>query len=159
MGTGPVTFHLGCDFTRDKDGTLSFGPRTYIERLAIQYKAMFGSAPSTKVSSPVEKNDHPELDTSALLDDDGINHYQSLIGALQWTISLARLDIAVAVSTLSGFRVAPRVGHLDRLKRIVGYLVKMKHGFIRVRTEEPDFSDLPSQPQDWSHTALSLIHI
>ena len=63
-GTGPVTFHLGCDFTRDKDGTLSFGPRTYIKRLAVQCKAMFGSAPSTKVSSPVEKNDHPELDTS-----------------------------------------------------------------------------------------------
>ena len=74
---------------------------------------MFGSAPSTKVSLPVEKNDHPELDTSALLDDDGINHYQSLIGALQWTISLARLDIAVAVSTMSSFRVAPQVGHLD----------------------------------------------
>ena len=105
----------------------------------------------------MEKNDHPELDTSALLDDDGINHYQSLIGALQWTISLARLDIAVAVSTLSGFRVAPRVGHLDRLKRIVGYLVKMKHGFIRVRTEEPDFSDLPSQPQDWSHTVYGKV--
>ena len=70
---------------------------------------------------------------------------------------MARLDIAVAVSTMSGFRVAPRVGHLDQLKQIVGYLVKMKHGFIRVRTKEPDFSDLPSQPQDWSHTVYGKV--
>ena len=58
---------------------------------------------------------------------------------------------------MSSFRVAPQVGHLDRLKWIVGYLVKMKHGFIRVRTKEPDFSDLPSQPQDWSHTVCGKV--
>ena len=53
---------------------------------------------------------------------------------------------------MSAFRAAPRQGHLDRAKRIMGYLVKMKHGFIRVRTGEPDFSDLPKQRYDWSHT-------
>ena len=71
-----------------------------------------------------------------------------MIGVLQWTISLGRFDIATAVMTMSGFRVAPRVGHLDRLKRICGYLSKMKHGFIRVRTDEPDYSDLPEQEFD-----------
>ena len=30
-GTGPVTFHLGCDYFRDEDGTLCVGPRKYIE--------------------------------------------------------------------------------------------------------------------------------
>ncbi len=29
-GTGPVSFHLGCDFFRDEDNTLCFGPRKYI---------------------------------------------------------------------------------------------------------------------------------
>ena len=30
-GTGPITFHLGCDFFRDEDGTLCYAPRKYIE--------------------------------------------------------------------------------------------------------------------------------
>ena len=44
------------------------------------------------------------------------------------------------------------MGHLERVQRIVGYLVKMKNGYIRVRTDKPDFSDMPVQEYDWSHT-------
>ena len=54
--------------------------------------------------------------------------------------------------TLSSFRTAPRRGHLDRAKRIYGYLAKMKHAVIRIRTEEPDYSDLPSQYYDWFYS-------
>ena len=156
-GTGPVEFHLGCDYYRDEDGTLCVGPRKYIERLAMQYKSFFGKSPNTKYRAPLEKNDHPEMDISPLLDEDGITQYQSLIGALQWTITLGRFDIAVAVMTLSSFRVAPRVGHLDRLRRIVGYLVKKRHGAVRVRTGEPDFSDLPTKRHDWSHSVYGSV--
>jgi hypothetical protein len=49
---------------------------------------MFGSQPSTKHRSPLAKNDHPELDTSKSLDEDRIAQHQSLIGILQWTITL-----------------------------------------------------------------------
>ncbi len=100
----------------------------------------------------MEKNDHPELDTSELLDAYGIRRYQSLIGTLQWTVTLGRFDIATAVMTMSSFRIAPRQGHLNRVKRICGYLAKMKHGFIRVRTNEPDYSSLPEPNYDWSRT-------
>ena len=71
-------------------------------------------APSTQ--SPLAKNDHPELDTSDLLDEDGIVQYQSLIGILQWTITLGRFDVGTAVMTMSGFRVALREGHMARLQ-------------------------------------------
>jgi hypothetical protein len=66
-GTGTMEFHLGCDFFRDKSGTLCVGPRKYIERMVHQYEALFGEKPSHKVTSPLEKNDHPELDTFPLL--------------------------------------------------------------------------------------------
>jgi hypothetical protein len=93
------------------------------------------------VATTTPPNDHPELDDTELLGEDGIQQYQSLIGVLQWTmISLGRFDIAMAVMTLSGFRVTPRVGHLDRLRRVCGYLCKMKHVSIRFRTDEPDYS-------------------
>ena len=104
------------------------------------------------MQSPLEKNDHPELDDSPLLDQDGIAKYQSLIGTLQWTISLGRFDVATAVMSMSSFRAAPREGHLERVKRICGYLSKFRNAFIRIRTEEPDYSDLPSKDYDWSRS-------
>ena len=156
-GTGPMTFHLGCDYFRDADGTLCAGPRTYIERMVAQYESLFGCKPKMNVSSPLEKNDHPELDDSDLLDEDDIVKYQSLIGVLQWAITLGRFDIGTAVMTMSGFRVAPRQGHLDRVRRICGFLAKMKHGFIRIRTEEPDYSDIPEQHYDWARSVYGNV--
>jgi hypothetical protein len=151
-GTGPVTYHLGCDFFRDEDGTLCVGPKAYIERMCLQFESMFGVKPRASYTSPLLPNDHPELDDSELLEDEGTQHYQSLIGALQWIITLGRFDVGTSVMSMSSFRVAPKEGHLERLKRICGYLSKMKHGYIRVRTEEPDFSDMPGVEYDWAKT-------
>jgi len=58
---------------------------------------------------------------------------------------------------MSGFRVAPRKGHLKQVQHIVTYLVKMKHAAIRFRTEEPDFSTLPDQQFDWAYTIYGHI--
>ena len=112
-GTGKISFHLGMDFFCDEKCVLCIKPEKYINKMIDNYKQLFGESPSTKVSSPLEKNDHPELDDSELLDEDGIVLYQSLIGALQWVISIGRFDIQTAVMSLSSFRAAPRHGHLD----------------------------------------------
>jgi hypothetical protein len=140
-GTGPISVHLGMDFIRDDDNTLCISPTKYIDKLVKTYEKLFGESPKQVVTSPLEKGDHPEVDTSELLDAKGIQLYQSMIGALQWVVSIGRFDVITAVMTMSGFRVAPRKGHLDRLKRIYGYLSKMRHASIRIRTEEPDYSD------------------
>jgi hypothetical protein len=156
-GTGPVEFHLGCNYFRDEDGTLCVAPLKYIDRMVDAYKSMFGVAPKQNVQSPLEKGDHPELDDSPLLGEDGIKKYQSLIGTLQWAISLGRFDIATAVMTMSSFRVAPREGHLERLRRVCAYISKFKSACIRVRTELPDYSDLPSQNHDWARTVYGTV--
>ena len=164
-GIGPVDFHLGCNYFREEDGTLCVGPKKYITRMEASYKNHFGSNPSQKVQSPLEKGDqsplekgdHPELDDSPLLDEDGIVKYQSLIGTLQWTITLGRFDVATAVMTMSGFRAAPREGHLERAKRICGYLSKFRDAFIRIRTDEPDYSDLPDKEHDWSRSVYGNV--
>ena len=150
-GTGPVTYHLGCDFFRDEDGVLCYAPRKYIEKCLDNYKATFGVLPK-KASSPLVKGDHPELDSSELLDIEETKIYQSLIGSLQWAVQIGRFDVGTATMTMSRFRAAPRQGHMDRLKRIFGYLRKMRHGVIKIRTEEPDFSELEQTEYDWFHT-------
>jgi hypothetical protein len=48
---------------------------------------------------------------------------------------------------MSAFRSAPRKGHLDLVKRICGYLSKMRHSAIQIRTEEPDYSDFPARTE------------
>jgi hypothetical protein len=70
-GTGPISFHLGMDFTRDDDGTLCLSPTKYIEKMAANYEKMFGEKPKQIYYSPLEKGDHPELDTTELLDAKG----------------------------------------------------------------------------------------
>jgi len=133
---------------------LCFAPRKYIEKMLDNYKRIFGQMPR-KAQSPLVKNDHPELDTSELLDMEEIKIYQSLIGALQWVIQIGRWDVTTAVMTLSRFRAMPRKGHLERAKRIHGYLLKFKHGVVRIRTEEPDYSDIPEPREDWSNTCYA----
>jgi hypothetical protein len=41
-GTGPIEFHLGCNFFCDKEGVLCFTPHKYIEKLVASYERMLG---------------------------------------------------------------------------------------------------------------------
>jgi hypothetical protein len=104
--------------------------KKYVEKMMGSFEQFFGCKPSQKFNSPLEKGDHPEIDSSAFLDSTETQQYQSLIGAMQWAVSIGRLDITTAVMTLSGFRAMPRRGHLDRVKCVYGYLSKMKDAVI-----------------------------
>jgi hypothetical protein len=140
------------DIYEDDNGDLCMSATKYISRLFLNYEKMFGKAPKPIYTAPILKGDHPELDTTDFLNDKGIKEYQSLIGALQWLVSIGRFDIHTATMTMSTFRSSPRIGHMDRVQRIFGYLYKMKHAIIRVRTEEPDYSSLPDLEFDWSRS-------
>jgi hypothetical protein len=102
-GSGPMSFHLGMKFHRDDDKTLCISAVNYIEKMVSNYEKVFGEPPKQSVTSPQEKGDHPELVTSELLDKQGIELYQSMIGALQWAVTIGRFYIHTAVMTLSGF--------------------------------------------------------
>ena len=153
-GVGSLEYHLGCTYKKDPDGTLAADPRRYVNKILESYERMFNEKPR-KSRPPLEGGDHPELDTSELCDDHQTKQFQSLIGQLQWLISLGRFDIAVHVMSLSRFRAQPRKGHLDRAKRIVGYLLFLPDGAIRFRTGEPDFSSLKDQEYDWTRSVYS----
>ena len=61
------------------------------------------------------------------------------------------------VMTMASFRAAPRIGHLDRLKRIYGYLRKHKSGAIRVRTGHPDYTQDEHVDYDWMRTVYGKV--
>ena len=151
-GDGPLEYHIGCNYKLDKDGTLVAQPTRYIDKILESYKKMFPDENFINAKSPVEKNDHPELDNSELCNEDQITRYMCMIGQLQWAITLGRYDILAHVMSMSRFRLAPKLGHLERMKRLYGYLAKTKHFAIRSRTNEPDYSHLPKQEYEWTRT-------
>ena len=103
-GTGPLDFHLGADFHQDSKGVLCMAPKKCITKRPVKsHERMFGEKPKTSARSPLDPGDHPETDNSTLLDADGIQMCQSLIGTPQWTNSLCRFDSACAVVTMSSF--------------------------------------------------------
>ena len=153
-GVGSLEYHLGCTYKKDPDGTLAADPRRYVNKILESYESMFKEKPR-KSRPPLEEGDHPELHTPELCDEHQTNQLQTLVGQLQWLISPGHVDIAVHVMSLPRFRAQPRKGHLDRTKRIVGYLLFLPDGAIRFRTGEPDFSSLNDQEYDWTRSVYS----
>ena len=111
---------------------------------------MFPKENLLNLKAPLEKNHHRELDNTELCNEDQITKYMCIIGQLQWAVTLGRFDILAHVMAVSRFRLAPKIIHLERMKRLCGYLSKTKHFPIRYRTKEPNYSCLPEQEHDWS---------
>ena len=94
----------------------------------MSLSCIFVFAQPKKTRTPTVAGDHPENDLSDFCDQDQIKEYQTIVGQLIWLLGLGRFDIAVHVMTMSRLRQQPRVGHLENLKRIIGYLANFPHG-------------------------------
>ena len=158
-GVGAPEYYLGADIKRvDKDvvdnGVLTMGSTTYVKRCLENYERLLGLKPPKKVAQPMDTKYHPELDTTDLLDSRGRQIYWSLIGMLQWAVTIGRIDIHHAVMCMSRFRAEPRKGHLQAVSRIFGYLSNYKTASIKFRTGIPDYSKFVQEQQtdfDWSY--------
>jgi hypothetical protein len=104
-GTGPIDFHLGQSFSQNEDGEMEISAKCYVDKMMETYVQLYGEK-LRKASSPLEQNDHLEMDDSPFLGQDETQQFQSLIGAMQWAVSIGRLDIVTAVISLSSFRTS-----------------------------------------------------
>ena len=57
--------------------------------------------------------------------------YLTMVGQLQWLVTLGRFDIHAQVATMSRFRAALRKGHMDRFKSFYSYATRTKDYAIR----------------------------
>ena len=64
----------------------------------------------------------PEMEVTAELKSDVIQYFQELIGVLQWAWEIGRGDILLESSLLSTHLASPRIGHLEQVLHIFGYL-------------------------------------
>ena len=76
----------------------------------------------SKCDTPMRLVYRPELDESPELKSDGVQHYQELIGVLRWAVELVSVDIFYEITTMSTHLDMPRIGHLQELFHMFGYL-------------------------------------
>ena len=97
----------------------------YVKEAIENVKSKLGASglrlPS-KCITPFLSGYHPSEDTTKELDAEGTKYFQELIGVLRWAIELGRVDILLEVSLLSSHLALPRVGHLQQVYHIFGYL-------------------------------------
>jgi hypothetical protein len=126
---------LGANYIGDQSGKWSISARKYIKEAIRQIEERLGIT-IREEKTPIRTNDHPEEDDSPVLNNEMHTEYQSLMGMLQWLVSLHRVDICFAVSSLSRFCSCPREGHMSRAFRIWGYLKKYPNRSLGISYEK-----------------------
>ncbi len=128
--------YLGALYTGSPKENWTITAKNYIKEAIEQVEQKTGNK-IREEKLPMKPGDHPEEDESDFLDNDQHRLYQSMMGMLQWTVSIGRLDICYAVSSLSRFCTNPREGHLERVYRIFGYLRKYPNKAIGIVERDP----------------------
>ena len=136
MNNDDKAHHLTAKWLKEGAKT-AFSARTYVEQCMGKLQAMMGKQ-FAEWKTPMAESTHPELDDSPLLNERDHSKFRSLVGCANWLVTLKRFDIAFAVNAYSRFSMAPRMGHLDGMIRVFGYLKKFNKGTIIIDPKYPD---------------------
>ena len=75
------------------------------------FESLMADGPSQycfkEYKTPMDKEYHPELDESPLLNAELHSRYRSMIGSLNWLITIGRFDVQFAVTALARYSHAP----------------------------------------------------
>ncbi|CAB9520597.1 hypothetical protein SEMRO_1118_G243120.1 [Seminavis robusta] len=101
-GVGIPEYYSGGDLLtfNPETGLWEFSAKTYIENLIPKLEALY-KITLKNYGSPMEPEDHPELDESPYLDSTRVTQYQMLVGCGQWAVTLGRIDIQYTVNTMA----------------------------------------------------------
>ena len=136
-----------------KNQTWSMSAELYLKRALEEVENKWGNLSKLfrkdHLDIPVPTNYHPELDQTAMLDDDDKQLYQSYIGILRWAVELGRIDIAHSAGVMARFSAAPREHHLYIVLRIMAYCKKHIESKIIFEPTPPDFNDIKWGHYDW----------
>jgi hypothetical protein len=103
----------------------------------------------TKCYTPLATGYRPEMETSAELKSDGVQYYQELVGMLRWAVEIGRVDILLETSLMSTHLAMPRVGHLNQIYRMFGYLKLYPKRKLAFDPQHPVISERAFREFDW----------
>lgn len=115
---GVPTFFLGMHVRVDRArGTVELGQQQYI----VDLLARFGMTNSNAVRLPMAAGAHLSK-AGVLLDDDGRQTYQELVGAVQYLATCTRPDVSLVAGRLGRYAAAPTVQHMAAAKTLLRYV-------------------------------------
>lgn len=155
---GPPRKYLGAKVGKQtlSDGSLAWymSAGEYLKKALPEIERKFGNIVNlfgkSLLDTPAPTDFHPELDQSALLDNDNTWLYQSYIGILRWATKLGRVELTHSAATMAKFNASLREGHLRALLRIFAYCKKHLTSMIVFDAHAKDFSDVTWDSVDWS---------
>ena len=103
----------------------------------------------SKCVTPLKSGYRPEMDDTPELKADGLQYYQELIGVLRWAVELGRVDILLETSLMSAHLALPRLGHLEQLHHMFGYLKEHPKRKIAFDPSDPKIDERRFQSFDW----------
>jgi len=150
---GPPKRYLGANIEQvEINGmkTWSMSAREYLEKSIPVIEERFGPLrQNNKITTPLPKDYHPELDNSEFLNDEYVEVYQSYMGILRWAVELGRIDLAQAASLMARFQAAPRTDHLTKVLGIFAYIKKHLQSRIVFDYRTRDWSNIAWTSHDW----------
>ena len=102
-----------------------------------------------KCKTPLSSSYRLELDSSPELKEDGLQHYQELIGVLRWAVELGRVDILLETSMMSTHLALPQRGHLEQLYHMFRYLKANPKRKLYLDPQHPQVDERSFQSYDW----------
>ena len=152
-GVGIPEYYLGADIIeapiewKAEPIDWIIASKTYTRNVITKFEELMSDGKSNyafaEYKTPMDSNYHPELDDSPILDAEQHSRFRSMVGSLNWIITIGRFDIQFAVTTLARYSQAPRQGHLKALIRVFGYLKKFRKGKLLIDPTLPDHLDYP----------------
>ena len=149
-GVGVPEYYSGADIRyNDNEKCWEWMSRTYINNIATKLEKNMDMQLRT-YGSPLDENDHPELDDTDFLAGDMVQKYQMLLGCAQWAVTLGRFDVQYATNTLARYGAKPREGHFRRMLRVFGYLKSHNRTRIQMDPRDPDYNGITFVDNDWA---------
>ena len=88
-----MSYHLGADYFEDQDSIFVSQPRKYINKLPETYKRVFNEEPPRGHKTPLDKNNHPDLDTSEIQEGDMAANNRNMSKSKGWTLQSSLLTL------------------------------------------------------------------
>ena len=144
-GLSKMTMDDGTDcWTMSSEKYVKAAVANVEDRLAREGKRL-----PSKCGAPLTSGYKPELDVSQELKADGLQQYQELVGVLRWSVEIGRVDILLETSMMSAHLALPRIGHLEQVLHIFGYLKSHPKRKLAFDTAHPKIDERRFHKYDW----------
>lgn len=115
---GQCAYYLGMHVITDNNGSIKLSQQSFVEQLLNR----FSLRDIRPVSTPMDTARKLEANNSSTANPEFRRLYQSMVGSLNYLMTVARPDIAFAVGAVSRYASNPSQRHMDAVRRIYAYL-------------------------------------